>query len=165
MKHEAVLTDEHKLCREFAEKHVAELASEIVEWQDSSTLKEGKLRELAAMCASWAGANYAMSVAQSLATRAALESAKQAEMAQPLFWYRPRSDGLYEGPIHNAQIESVRKESGAWVPLHAHPPTPSALLEAAEYHCIGYIDGYGREIQDKDTAMNSPRAVYVRAVR
>lgn len=66
---------------------------------------------------------------------------KLAEMAQPLFWYRPRSDGLYEGPIHNAQIESVRKESGAWVPLHAHPPTLSALLEAAE-KVIHWWDGF-----------------------
>ena len=38
---------------------------------------------------------------------------------QPLFWYRPRSDGFYEGPIHNAQIEKSRVECGAWVPLFA----------------------------------------------
>lgn len=36
---------------------------------------------------------------------------------QPLFWYRPCSDGGYEGPIHNASIGDVRKRSGAWVPL------------------------------------------------
>lgn len=41
-----------------------------------------------------------------------------AAQQEPLFWYRPRSDGLYEGPIHNAQIERVRKESGGWVPLY-----------------------------------------------
>ena len=40
-----------------------------------------------------------------------------AESSKPIFWYRPRSDGLYEGPIHNAQIEQVRQESGAWVPM------------------------------------------------
>lgn len=38
---------------------------------------------------------------------------------QPLFWYRPRSDGGYEGPLHNGQIEDIRKASGAWVPLFA----------------------------------------------
>jgi hypothetical protein len=38
---------------------------------------------------------------------------------EPLFWYRPRSDGGYDGPLHNDQIEEVRKKSGAWVPLHA----------------------------------------------
>ena len=47
---------------------------------------------------------------------------------EPLFWYRPRSDGLYEGPIHNAQIERVRKESGGWVPLYAR-------LAAAQPEC------------------------------
>ncbi len=43
--------------------------------------------------------------------------AKAGPAQEPLFWYRPRSDGMYEGPIHNAQIEQVRKQSGAWVPL------------------------------------------------
>lgn len=38
---------------------------------------------------------------------------------EPLFWYRPRTDGGYEGPLHNGQIEDVRKASGAWVPLFA----------------------------------------------
>ena len=53
--------------------------------------------------------------------RAAL--AQQAE--EPMFWVRFRSDGGYEGPIHNDALERVRKESGAWVPLYPHPaPTP-----------------------------------------
>lgn len=50
-----------------------------------------------------------------------------AASAGPLFWYRPRSDGGYEGPIHNAAIERVRKESGAWVPL-----VPGAAPVAAQ---------------------------------
>jgi len=40
-----------------------------------------------------------------------------APVQEPVFWYRPCSNGMYEGPIHNAQIEEVRKQSGAWVPL------------------------------------------------
>jgi hypothetical protein len=40
---------------------------------------------------------------------------------EALFWYRPRSDGSYEGPIHNDHIEDVRRRSGAWLPLL---PTP-----------------------------------------
>ena len=47
--------------------------------------------------------------------KAALKLA--APVQAPLFWYRPCSNGMYEGPIHNAQIEDVRKQSGAWVPL------------------------------------------------
>ncbi|MFD4120320.1 hypothetical protein ACFWQD_03350 [Alcaligenes faecalis] len=45
---------------------------------------------------------------------------------EPLFWYRPRSDGGYEGPLHSGQIEDVRKASGAWVPLFAGAAPVSA---------------------------------------
>lgn len=48
--------------------------------------------------------------------RAELERIKA---LKPTFWFRPRSDGCYEGPIHNARIEAVRKESGGWVALYA----------------------------------------------
>ena len=48
-----------------------------------------------------------------------------AEKMTPVFWYRPRSDGLgYDGPLHDGQIEPVRRESGAWVPLYAIPMQP-----------------------------------------
>lgn len=50
---------------------------------------------------------------------------------EPLFWYRPCSNGMYEGPIHNAQIEEVRKQSGAWVPL-VPVTTPPAAQPAAQ---------------------------------
>ena len=33
-------------------------------------------------------------------------------------WFRPRSDGGYEGPIMDSAIEDIRKKSGAWVPLY-----------------------------------------------
>lgn len=36
---------------------------------------------------------------------------------EPMFWVRLCRDGMYEGPIHNAQIERVRAQSGAWSPL------------------------------------------------
>ena len=47
------------------------------------------------------------------------------EKQEPVFWYRPRSDGYYEGPIHDSKIEQVRRESGAWVPLIAKPLQPA----------------------------------------
>lgn len=53
----------------------------------------------------------------SLPARGADQPAQQ----EPLFWYRPRSDGFYEGPIHNAQIEQIRKDSGGWQPLYTRP--------------------------------------------
>ena len=35
----------------------------------------------------------------------------------PLFWVRVKSDGGYEGPIHDSKLEEVRKKSGEWLPL------------------------------------------------
>lgn len=64
---------------------------------------------------------------------------------EPLFWYRPRTDGGYEGPLHNGQIEDVRKASGAWVPLFAGA-APAAPVEtpapafSVGVHGVGVID-------------------------
>lgn len=52
---------------------------------------------------------------------------------EPLFWYRPRSDGGYEGPLHNGQIDAVRKASGAWAPLFAGAAPVSAEPVAWQY--------------------------------
>ena len=50
-----------------------------------------------------------------------------ANAGEPMFWVRLCGDGLYEGPIHNARIEEVRKQSGVWSPLYlAAPPTAHA---------------------------------------
>lgn len=50
-----------------------------------------------------------------------------ASVGEPMFWVRLCGDGLYEGPIHNARIEEVRKQSGVWSPLYlAAPPTAQA---------------------------------------
>lgn len=57
---------------------------------------------------------------------------------EPLFWYRPRTDGGYEGPLHNGQIGDVRKASGAWVPLFAGAaPAPAFSVGARG---VGIID-------------------------
>ena len=58
-------------------------------------------------------------------------AAPQQGEQEPVFWYRPvGEDGGYEGPIHNAAIEPVRKLSGAWIPLvpRQQPPDPAYLL-------------------------------------
>ena len=41
------------------------------------------------------------------------------DTAKPVAWVRFCSDGCYEGPIMDEQIEDVRKNSGAWTPLYA----------------------------------------------
>lgn len=55
----------------------------------------------------------------------ALLAKLQPAQAEPMFWVRLRSDGGYEGPIHNDAIEKVRKLSGAWHPLYLHAPQPA----------------------------------------
>lgn len=57
----------------FATEHVREMAAELLEWQDTSILRDGKVRELAKMCAF---ADYhALKVAEHFVHRAALEVA------------------------------------------------------------------------------------------
>jgi hypothetical protein len=135
MKHETVLTDEREICRRFAETHVAELADEAIEWQDSSVLRDGKLRELAKMCAPWTGSQYALSVAQNFATRAAWQLAKQAEKAQPVAWgCKCRVCGEWQKSTPSGMVCAYGHGGapGINVRLYERPPTPSALLEAAE---------------------------------
>lgn len=59
--------------RTFAAVHVRALACELVEWQDTGLLPDGKLRELAAIWSKGDESN-AMSLAESTATRAALNA-------------------------------------------------------------------------------------------
>lgn len=59
--------------RAFAATHVRALAAELVEWQDTGLLADGKLRELAAIWAQGDESN-AISLAESTATRAALDA-------------------------------------------------------------------------------------------
>ena len=51
---------------------------------------------------------------------------------QPLFWYRPCGEGLYEGPFHtnstNGKLRRAEKPD-QWLPLYSHPPT----IRAEEY--------------------------------
>ena len=62
---------------------------------------------------------------------------KQAEKAQPVAWvWRSREPEWYPTKWHAGAEPPVSLVSRAleigWEPLYAHPPTPSALLEAAE---------------------------------
>lgn len=59
--------------RAFAATHVRALAAELVGWQDTGMLTDGKLRELAVIWSKGDESN-AMSLAESTATRAALDA-------------------------------------------------------------------------------------------
>lgn len=58
--------------RAFATSHAKELATEMIQWQDTALLPNGKLRELAAIWA-MADKSNALTLAESTATRAAFD--------------------------------------------------------------------------------------------
>lgn len=60
-----------KEAEEFAHKHVREIAAEIIEWQNTSILRSGRLRELADIC-SYITSTHALNFAEGLAVREAL---------------------------------------------------------------------------------------------
>jgi hypothetical protein len=75
--------------------------------------------------------------------------AAEPEQVEPLFWYRPRSDGGYEGPLHNDTIDTVRKECGAWVALYIKP-TPLVRLtedEAKSASANGQMEAQRRGVK------------------
>lgn len=76
---------------------------------------------------------------------------------QPLFWYRPRSDDGYEGPIHNDRIEDVRKQSGAWVPLYPGFATLPKPLNDLRYHGE-FIRGWNQCLREVSSSAPAPAA-------
>lgn len=55
----------------------------------------------------------------------AIKQALAASAQEPLFWYRPCLDGMYEGPVHNNSIggKMLRDEKpDEWKPLYTTPP-------------------------------------------
>lgn len=61
----------------FAADHLRECAEELLEWSDTAILRDGKVRELAQLCAVWAGHHDALAIAESLIKRAALQFVSQ----------------------------------------------------------------------------------------
>jgi hypothetical protein len=56
----------------FAEQHIVAISEEMLEWRNTSLLRNGRVRELAQMLEPLAD-SYALSVAESYAQRAAFE--------------------------------------------------------------------------------------------
>lgn len=60
----------------FAKTHMRELAAELLEWQDTGILKDGRLRELGQMASAAAGQD-GLKVAENFVVREALQLAAQ----------------------------------------------------------------------------------------
>lgn len=62
-------------------------------------------------------------------------------------WIRYCSDGAYEGPIHDSQMDDIRRKSGAWTPLGRLRPA----LPKPETEDRGSITGVVSRIGDDET--------------
>ncbi|WP_088158780.1 helix-turn-helix domain-containing protein [Achromobacter xylosoxidans] len=101
------------------------------------------------------GAYAAMLAAAPTPPASAQDDAK--DERQPLFWYRPRSDDGYEGPLHNDRIEDVRKQSGAWVPLYpGFSKLPKPLYDL-RYHGE-FIRGWNECLREVSASVAAPAA-------
>lgn len=63
-----------KSAQRFAKKHVAELATELLEWSNTSILRNGRVRELAHILKAL-DTTHALKIAENFAVHAALEVA------------------------------------------------------------------------------------------
>ncbi len=61
--------------RRFAAEHLRECAEELREWQDTAILRDGRVRELAKICARFIENHDSLRVAESFINRAALDRA------------------------------------------------------------------------------------------
>lgn len=62
----------------FAKAHLSECAAELIEWQNTAILRDGRVRELAKLCQQFMCNNDDLRVAESFINRAAVEFAAAA---------------------------------------------------------------------------------------
>lgn len=93
------------------------------------------------------------------------------EKQEAVFWYRPHSDGQgYDGPINDSQIEAVRRNSGAWVPLYAAQPVTAPVRltdkQIAESHANEIMNCLQDPCDKSESVMPMPHDVnrFVRAI-
>lgn len=59
---------------EFAAANLRECAEELLEWNNTGLLRDGKVRELARLCAVWAGDRDSLSISQRIVEHGALRA-------------------------------------------------------------------------------------------
>lgn len=77
------ISEQRASCEQYAADHLHECAAELIEWHDTALLCNGRIRELAAMCAEWTGERDALRVAERMVERAALKASLYCVVAQP----------------------------------------------------------------------------------
>ena len=71
------LIEKRSAAEAFCKQHAIECAQELIEWQDTSLLRDGKLRELAKLCEAFMGNHDGLRGAERMVERRALELAIQ----------------------------------------------------------------------------------------
>jgi len=61
-------------CKKFAKSNLQECCAELIEWQDTAILRDGKVRELTALCSTFIANHDGLRVAESFVNRAAIEA-------------------------------------------------------------------------------------------
>lgn len=98
----------------FAAEHLAECAAELIEWQDTAILRDGRVRELAAKCEKFISNHDSLPVAESLINRAAVERARAALAQSPVSAEGLTDDQISKGgrhmADHSAEVCNVDKD-------------------------------------------------------
>lgn len=73
----STLQENAKVAEQFANDHIVDLSREVLAWEKTATLEDGKMRELQGLCAVYAGERTALAVAQGLVHSAAMTKVAQ----------------------------------------------------------------------------------------
>jgi hypothetical protein len=132
------LRDTRNRWETFAREHLKELVAEIIEWQDTALLRDGRVRELAAIIRTVSD-HHALKIAESAVTRAAMEHValsapplkQEAEAPSPLSAERNQCDGCAVGAHVNRWGHHCMPDGGLMA-CTAHlyaPPAPAVASQ------------------------------------
>lgn len=134
-------------CKDYAKTHLKECSAELIEWQDTAILRDGRVRELAAMCNEFISNHDGLRMAESFINRAAVESMatppaqssgqslEAAILALPCVheanMVQPPLEGRDLGMWQNG-FKFARRAAAA---LASQPPAPQASAQPAADVC------------------------------
>lgn len=101
-----------KECQDFAKQHLKECCAELLEWQNTAILRDGRIRELASMCRKFVGDHDGLRVAESFVNRAAVERIANGSGRET-----PPAGHCSEGDrcVCGGDLPKIREGCGNWV--------------------------------------------------
>jgi hypothetical protein len=110
-----------RAAKAFAERHLSTLAAEIIEWQDTAVLRDGKMRELGSICSALDD-DHSLQLAESFVSRAAL-----AALAKPQA--EPVAEGFVLVPLESTHKMDLAGEE-AWENSGHPAPSVASIYKA-----------------------------------